>query len=91
MSYNYTGLTPNQYQYLSANYSQSGFVANASRINTYDNPIQNTADRNWQEMLKADKGYSWGSGDKESWSKNCNYGPHNSAAQFDSHLYGKKS
>jgi hypothetical protein len=90
MSSNYTGLTPNQYQYLAANYSQAGFVANSSRINTYNNPVQNTADRNWQEMLKADKGYAWGPGDKESWSQNCAYGPHNSAQQFDAYLYPKK-
>jgi hypothetical protein len=86
----YTGLSQNQYAYLAANYSQAGFVANASRINTYDNPVQNTADRNWQEVLRADKGYGWGAEDKSSWAKNCSYGPHNAGAAFDAALFGKK-
>jgi hypothetical protein len=84
----YAGVTQSQFDYLQA--TQPGFVAASSRIGTYDNPMQNVADRNWQEVLRGDRGYTWGAADQASWKKNCSFGPHNASDALDAALYGKK-
>lgn len=88
----YTGLTQSQFDHLSKNYAQQGFVADPSRIGTYTNPLQNAADRNWQEVLKTDRSYVpvSASADKASWKQNCNFGPHNAGSDLDKILYSKK-
>jgi hypothetical protein len=52
--------------------------------------MQNVADRNWQEVLRGDRGYTWGAADQASWKKNCSFGPHNASDALDAALYGKK-
>ena len=66
------------------------FAPHPSRIDDYSNPAVNTADRNWQEKLRADPTYAWKSSDQDSWSKNCSFGPHNAGPQLDAVLFGKK-
>ena len=87
---NLNGLTPGQYDYLSKNYSTKGFVSDTSRIANYSNPMINTADRNWQELLRKDTGYTWSQSDQQSYKTNCNYGPHNSGSQLDAMIFKKK-
>lgn len=72
-----TGLTAEQYAFAKQNYSNSGFVANPSRVNSYSNPTQNLADRYWQEQMRLDSRYTWTREDQRSYSRNSNYGPHN--------------
>jgi hypothetical protein len=85
-----TGLTKHQFIYLKENYSNQGFVPESTRINNYSNPAHNTADRNWQELLRKDPGYSWSTSDRKSYAKNCNFGPHNASSQLDEILFSKK-
>lgn len=86
---NFSGLTQGQFDYLSAKHPTT-FVADPSRVDNYSNPAINVADRNWQETLRADPGYSWSSADQASWKSNCNYGPHNAGPALDSILFSKK-
>jgi hypothetical protein len=85
----FSGLTPSQFDYLDAKYSPAGFVADTSRVGNYSNPAANTADRNWQEVLRADGGYKWTSADQSSWKQNCAFGPHNASAALDSIVFKK--
>jgi hypothetical protein len=85
----FSGLTQPQFDYLAATHP-STFVADASRVENYSNPAINTADRNWQETLRSDPGYSWTSSDQASWKTNCNFGPHNAGPALDSILFSKK-
>jgi hypothetical protein len=86
-SVQYTGLTPRQFSHLAA--TQSDFVADSRRVDTYHNPAWNVADRNWQEVLRKDPSYSWSAADQASWKKNCDFGPHNAHSQLDSLLFKK--
>ena len=73
----FSGLTQPQYDFL-VKTSPAGFVPEPSRVGTYSNPVQNTADRSWQEVLRAPgSGYTWTPADQASWKQNCNFGPHN--------------
>jgi hypothetical protein len=85
----FNGLTPSQFNFLATNYANKGFIADPIRINNYSNPVMNTADRNWQEVLRNDPGNNWTPADKSSFSQNCNFGPHNAGAQFDKFLFPK--
>jgi hypothetical protein len=69
------GLTQSQFNFLQRNYP--GFVPNPSRVNTYSDPLQNVADRNWQDKLREDSRYDWSRDDQKSYSRNSGYGPHN--------------
>jgi hypothetical protein len=82
------GLTQPQYDHLSA--TQPGFVAAPSRIDNYSSPMQNVVDRNWQEVLRGDPGYTWTADDQVSWKTNCGYGAHNAAEDLETELYGKE-
>ena len=84
----YSGLTQRQFDYLKS--TQPAFVPDPSRLYSYTNPAVNTADRNWQEKLRGDPGYSWRSSDQDSWKKNCAFGPHNAGSELDAMLFGKK-
>ena len=88
-SASFSGLTPSQYDFLDAK-SPPGFVADPSRIGNYSNPAINTADRNWQESLKAPgSGYTWTPADQASWKQNCSFGPHNAGPALDALLFKK--
>ena len=84
----YGGLTQPQFDYLHS--TQPGFIAAPGRIGTYESPMQNVADRNWQEVIRSDPGYKWTATDQTSWKKNCDFGPHNAPDELDAELYGKK-
>jgi hypothetical protein len=81
------GLTSQQFNYLSQNYIKDGFIPNPVRINQYDNPLMNVADRNWQEILRNDPNYNWSRSDQISWSSNCKFGPHNASSEIDKIIF----
>jgi hypothetical protein len=82
------GLTQKQYDYLNKNYTDKGFIANPSRVDNYSNPAKNIADRNWQEVLRKDSNYGWDNTvDKQSYSKNCDYGGHNAGPDLDKQFF----
>jgi hypothetical protein len=41
-------------------------------------------------VLRSDANYKWTAADQASWKQNCNFGPHNAAAELDAILFGKK-
>ena len=79
------GMTQNQYEFCVQNYSD--FVANPSRVNTYSDAEQNSADRYWQDRMREDARYDWSREDQRSYSRNSNYGPHN--YNWDSKVFPK--
>ncbi len=83
-----SGLTAAQYEHLKA--TQPAFVAEPSRIEKYDDPVLNVADRNWQEKLRKDSTYTWTAADRESYAKNSDYGPHNAGPELDKAVFKKK-
>jgi len=86
----YTGMTAKQFDYASTHYADKGFVADASRVGNYSDVQRNVADRQWQEMMRSDPSYSWGSSDKASYRKNSDYGAHNAASEHEKAVYGGK-
>ena len=79
------GVTQQQYDHLTA--TQERFTPNPGRINNFNNPMQNTVDRNWQERLRTDPGYRWNRSDQQAYSRNSNFGPHNAALQLERIFY----
>ena len=81
----FQGLTQRQYDHLQA--TQERFTPNPGRINNFNNPMQNTVDRNWQERLRTDPSYPWNRSDQRSYSRNSSFGPHNAAEQLERRFY----
>jgi hypothetical protein len=79
------GVTQQQYDHLTA--TQERFTPNPGRINNFNNPMQNTVDRNWQERLRTDPGYRWNRSDQQAYSRNSSFGPHNAAEQLERRFY----
>ena len=81
----FQGLTQRQFDHLKA--TQERFTPNPVRINNYNDPMQNTVDRNWQERLRTDPGYRWNRSDQQAYKRNSNFGPHNAAEQLERRFY----
>ena len=79
------GVTQQQYDHLTA--TQERFTPNPGRINNFNNPMQNTVDRNWQERLRTDPSYQWSRSDQQAYSRNSSFGPHNAAEQLERRFY----
>jgi hypothetical protein len=81
----FQGLTQREFDHCKANYER--FNPNPVRINNYNDPMQNTVDRNWQERLRTDPSYPWNRSDQRSYSRNSSFGPHNAAEQLERMFY----
>jgi hypothetical protein len=86
----FNGMTQGQFDHLTRTQVNNGFIPNTVRINNYDNPVMNVADRNWQEVLRRDPTYVWTQADRDSYRRNCDFGPHNGGPAIDKILFPPK-